>query len=49
MIHFGSFYGIITAINDFWTGNDEISGCYKLMTVQNEDGEIVNFIVTLDT
>jgi hypothetical protein len=46
MIHFGSFYGIITAINNFWSGSDEISGCYKLMTIQNGEGSIVNFVVT---
>jgi len=49
MTHFGSFYGIVTTINDFWTENNEISGCYKLMSVQNEEGSIVNFVVTPTT
>lgn len=46
MINFGSFYGVVTKINDFYTGNDENSGCYKLMTVQNRDRSIVNFVVS---
>ncbi len=46
MIHFGSFYGVVSAINDFWTGNDETSGCYKFMTVQNSEEDIVNFVIS---
>lgn len=49
MINFGSFYGVITAISDFWTESDEISGCFKLMTVQDRDGSIVNFVVSPTT
>ena len=46
MTHFGSFYGIVTTITDFWTENKENSGCNKLMSVQNEEGSLVNFVVT---
>jgi len=49
MITFGSFYGIITMIDDFMTGTEELTGCYKLMTVQDREGSIVNFVVTPDT
>ena len=34
MTTFGSFYGIITMIDDFRIGTEESIGCYKLMTVQ---------------
>lgn len=44
MVKFFSFSGIVTAMEDFNTGNDE--GCYQLMSVQNENGEIVNFVVS---
>jgi hypothetical protein len=46
MIRFQAFYGTITMINDLWTnGNEELAGCFKLMSVENEDGTIVNFVV----
>jgi hypothetical protein len=46
MAAFLSFSGIITMIDDFSTGAGEPTGCYKLMTVQNRDGNIVNFVVS---
>lgn len=46
---FGYFFGIATMINDFWTGSEAPSGCYKLMTVQNADGNTVNFVITPTT
>jgi hypothetical protein len=46
MATFGSFFGIVTMISDFWTGSEAPSGCYKLMTVQNSDGNTVNFVIT---
>lgn len=49
MTAFRSFSGIITMIDNFWTGNEETAGCYKLMTVQNMEGGIVNFVVTPTT
>jgi hypothetical protein len=46
MAIFKSFSGIITAIEVFETGEAGHEGCYKMMSVQNKDGGIVNFIVT---
>lgn len=46
MTTFGSFSGIITRINDYNTGTGESIGCYKLMTVKNREGSIVNFVIT---
>ena len=47
MVNFFSFSGTVTAIEDFMAGSDD--GCHKLMSVQNENGEIVNFIVSPTT
>lgn len=50
MEKFQSFSGSITIINDFWidaTGKGV--GCYKLMSVQNKSGTLVNFMVTPTT
>lgn len=47
MEKFQPFSGVITIIDDFWvdaTGKE--TGCYKLMSVENISGTIVNFIVT---
>lgn len=49
MIHFGSFSGVITTINDYSTGSGQTAGCYKIMTVENTNGNVVNFVVTPDT
>ena len=47
MTNFYSFYGTITGITDFFTGqNDMREGCYKFMTVENESGMVVNFVVS---
>lgn len=46
VIRFGSFSGIIVAIEDMLTGADEIAGCYKRVTVQNGEDSVVNFIVS---
>lgn len=48
-MNFGSFSGVIINIDDFWTGNDENLGCYKLMTVQNSEENIVNFVISPST
>ncbi|HEX2925976.1 MAG TPA: hypothetical protein VHP38_06920 [Ruminiclostridium sp.] len=45
MAAFGFFSGIVTAISNFWTGTEAPSGCYKLMSVQNMDGNMVNFVI----
>ncbi|MBU3177856.1 hypothetical protein KPL47_16115 [Clostridium estertheticum] len=46
MKNFQPFHGVITMINDFWideTGKN--TGCYKLMSVENGYGNLVNFVV----
>lgn len=46
MIRFKAFHGTITMINDLWiNGNEELAGCFKLMSVENDDGTLVNFVV----
>ncbi|MBX4264857.1 hypothetical protein [Clostridium estertheticum] len=43
---FQHFRGVITMINDFWideTGKN--TGCYKLMSVEDGYGNLVNFVV----
>jgi hypothetical protein len=50
MIKFGSFHGIITVIDDLLIqGNGELVGCNKLMSVDNGNGSLVNFVVTPNT
>ncbi|MBX4261384.1 hypothetical protein KTC96_00960 [Clostridium estertheticum] len=46
MNNFQPFHGLITMINDFWideTGKN--AGCYKLMSVEDGYGNLVNFVV----
>ncbi|KKI91253.1 hypothetical protein WQ54_15920 [Bacillus sp. SA1-12] len=50
MTNFYSFHGTVTMISDFFTGqNGEGKGCYKLITVENGMGAIVNFVVSPST
>ena len=50
MTNFYSFHGTVTAISDFFTGqNSKKEGCYKLFTVENGLGAIVNFVVSPTT
>ena len=50
MTNFYSFHGTVTMISDFFTGqNGEKEGCYKFITVENELGAIVNFVVSPTT
>jgi hypothetical protein len=49
MTAFLSFSGFIRRIDDYWTGPKGPSGCYKIVTVQNNNGNIVNFIVSPET
>lgn len=47
MVNFKSFRGIVTQINDFLIWQNEGSeGCYKLMTVADDNSNIVNFIIS---
>lgn len=49
-MNFLSFSGVVTMISDFWLGaNNDGGGCYQLFTVENETGNIVNFIISPDT
>lgn len=50
MVNFQSFRGTITMIGDFPMGqNAESEGCYKLISVVNEYGNVVNFVVSPTT
>ncbi|NMM62711.1 hypothetical protein HBE96_08380 [Clostridium sp. P21] len=50
MKNFQPFHGIITMIDDFWINTSgENLGCYKLMSVENKFGTLVNFVVTPST
>ena len=50
MTNFYSFHGTVTMISDFFTGqNGEGEGCYKFISVENELGAIVNFVVSPTT
>jgi len=50
MQKFQPFRGMITVINDFLIDESgEGTGCYKLISVENEYGTLVNFVVQPDT
>jgi len=50
MISFGSFSGYVTRITDLvQSQNETTSGCYKMITLEDEDIGIVNFIVGPNT
>lgn len=49
MIKFNSFFGTLTRIDKFKTGSEQEAECYKLMTVQNNEGSIVNFVIEPST
>lgn len=50
MINFYSFQGTVTMISDFNTGqNGETAGCNKFISVVNETGAVVNFVVSPST
>ena len=47
---FQPFHGMVTMIDDFWIdANGTSAGCYKLMSVENGYGNLVNFVVTPTT
>lgn len=48
MTHFGSFQGTVTMISNLKVGENG-EGCYQLMSVENEQGAVVNFIVSPTT
>lgn len=50
MVNFKSFHGTITMITDFMISqNGEGEGCYKLMSVEDGYGALVNFVVSPTT
>lgn len=50
MVHFQSFSGVVTAMNDFMMGqNSESDGCFKLMTLENPQGFVANFVISPNT
>lgn len=50
MVNFLAFHGTVTMISDFMIGaNGEGEGCYSLMSVDNGNGNSVNFVVTPTT
>lgn len=50
MVNFRSFRGTVTEVRDFVIGqNGEDAGCHKLMTVEDMQGGIVNFVVSPTT
>lgn len=49
-MNFLSFSGFVTMISDFQTGpSDQDGGCYRLLSIDNGYGEMVNFVVGPDT
>lgn len=49
MVNFSFFHGVVRETNPFWIGSNDTSGCYKLMSIQNVDGSVVNFVVSPST
>lgn len=50
MVNFQAFQGTVTRISDFMIGaNGEGEGCYTLMSVDNGNGNSVNFVVSPTT
>lgn len=50
MKKYSSFSGTVTMIQDYLVGSDEeLKGCYKLMSLLREDGSIVNFVISPTT
>jgi hypothetical protein len=50
MKKYGSFSGTVTMIQDYLVGSDEeLKGCFKLMSLVGDDGSIVNFVISPTT
>ncbi|MFV8829887.1 hypothetical protein [Alkalihalobacterium sp. APHAB7] len=50
MVNFKFFQGFVTSIHDFPIGvNDESEGCYKMISVEDGTGTLVNFVVSPTT
>ncbi|MCB2290756.1 hypothetical protein LGK97_13500 [Clostridium sp. CS001] len=49
-MRFMSMQGFITSIDDFWTNSDEENlGCYKIISLEDSYGSVVNFVVAPTT
>jgi hypothetical protein len=48
-INFMAFRGVVTDIEDFMMGDPNEAGCDKLISVTDESGSIVRFVVSPDT
>ncbi|MEA4974050.1 MAG: hypothetical protein VB119_12920 [Candidatus Metalachnospira sp.] len=42
---FASFSGVVKAIDDFWDNVQGASGCAKIVSVTDQTGSVVNFVV----
>ncbi|KGM45045.1 hypothetical protein P9D43_28650 [Neobacillus niacini] len=49
MKKYGSFSGTVTMIQDYLVGSEEEKGCFKLMSILQGDGSIVNFVISPTT
>ncbi len=50
MLNLNSFYGTVTSISNFMTGaTDDGGGCYTFMSVDNRQGDLVNFVISPTT
>ena len=50
MVNFKAYDGTVTRISDFMIGeNGEGAGCYKLISIDNGSGAIVNFVISPTT
>ncbi|WP_449540406.1 hypothetical protein [Ferdinandcohnia sp. Marseille-Q9671] len=50
MKKYSSISGTVTMIQDYSVGSDEeLNGCFKLMSLVSEDGTIVNFVISPTT
>lgn len=45
MVKFQEFSGFVTKIDDFSIGQNNEVGCYKLFSVDNGHGNVVNFVI----
>lgn len=48
-MEFNYFQGRLTQIRDLQSEDPSTAGCFKMMTLVNSEGSIVNFVVTPDT
>ncbi|KAA0955936.1 hypothetical protein FQ087_15280 [Sporosarcina sp. ANT_H38] len=49
MVNFQPFSGVVTMIDNFSIGQNNVVGCYKLISVDGGYGRLVNFVVAPTT